>query len=77
MHFHPPPTCDVEKNLDFLVSSRSPDSSLPLCQWVRSHGSVSLLSGERTCACSKAGLKISIVLGTLSAPAVAPTTWCW
>lgn len=70
-------TCDVEKDLDFLVSGRSPDSSLPLQQWVRSQGGVSLLSGEWARACCEAGLEISVILGTLSAPAVAPTPWCW
>lgn len=74
---HPPITCDVEKDLDFLVSGRSPDSPLPLSQRVRPHGSVPLLPGERARACSEARLEISVILGTLSAPAVAPTSWCW
>lgn len=73
----PPITCDVEKDLDFLVPGRSPDSPLPLCQRVRPHGGVPLLSGERARVRSEAGLKISVILGTLSAPAVAPTSWCW
>lgn len=73
----PPITCDVEKDLDFLVSGWSPDSPLPLCHRVRPHGGVPLLPGERARACNEAGLEISVILGTLSAPAVAPTSWCW
>lgn len=69
-------TCDVEKDLDFLVSDGPSDSSEPLDVAVRLHAGVSLLPAELPRACSKARLKVSIVLGALRAPAVAPTPWC-
>lgn len=69
-------TCDVEKDLDLLVSDGSSDSSQPLDVAVRLRAGVSLLPAELPRACSKARLKVSIVLSALRAPAVAPTPWC-
>lgn len=72
-------TCDVENNLDFLVSGRSDSSHflVPLGAQVRLRVGVLLLLAQLTPSCGKSRLKISIVLGALKTPAVAPPSWYW
>lgn len=70
-------TCDVEEDLDLLVSGGASESPVPPGAILLVEGAVLLhAAAELLGAGGEARLKVGVILVALRTPAVAPTSWC-